>query len=401
MNHTRIRYRAIALAFVMTVIIAGSSRLRADSGSCSGQTVTLPFTDVAGSPFFCQIAEAYFSGLSNGTSATTYSPGQNVTREQMAAFITRTQDQGIRRRSYRAALDQWWEGSFSTGGTTDVGNGPQSVESDGADLWVASFGGTVTRVHGSDGRALGTWTGADMADGVVVIRGRIFITGETSPGSLYRIDPKQGAGPVDVATNSLGNDPRGITADESFIWTANYGSGSVSRFNPASGVVTTFSAGFSLPEEILYDGSHIWVSDSGDGTIKEVASNGSILQTLSGFNAPHQPTFDGSNIWLPDSGAGTVTVIRVKDSQGNPLVQPFVLATLTGNGLADPYAAAFDGGRVLVTNLGTDRVSLWRATDFAPLGSFSVSSGSAPRGLCSDGINFWVTLAGTSKLARF
>jgi hypothetical protein len=52
-------------------------------------------------PFFCQIAAAYFSGLTNGTSATIYSPGLNVTRDQMAAFITRTQDSALKRGSTR------------------------------------------------------------------------------------------------------------------------------------------------------------------------------------------------------------------------------------------------------------------------------------------------------------
>ncbi len=48
----------------------------ADTGTCGGAMVTLPFTDVAGNIFFCQIAEAYFSGLTNGTTPTTYSPSR-------------------------------------------------------------------------------------------------------------------------------------------------------------------------------------------------------------------------------------------------------------------------------------------------------------------------------------
>src|SRR5256885_29052 len=80
---------AVRIALLL-VFIAGatllSSRLRADTGTCGGVSVTLPFTDVMGSQFFCQIAEAYFSGLTNGTSATTYSPNATVPREQLAAF---------------------------------------------------------------------------------------------------------------------------------------------------------------------------------------------------------------------------------------------------------------------------------------------------------------------------
>ena len=68
---------------------------------------TLPFTDVMGNIFFCQIAEAYFSGLTNGTTPTTYSPSDPVLRDQMAAFVTRTQDSALRRGSRRAALGQW------------------------------------------------------------------------------------------------------------------------------------------------------------------------------------------------------------------------------------------------------------------------------------------------------
>ena len=44
------------------------------------------------SPFFCQIAEAFLLSLANGTSATTFNPMSAVKREEMADFITRTQD---------------------------------------------------------------------------------------------------------------------------------------------------------------------------------------------------------------------------------------------------------------------------------------------------------------------
>src|SRR5688572_31852897 len=100
--------RLLLLLSLGITLVGLSTRLQADTGSCGGVTVTLPFTDVMGNPFFCQIAAAYFSGLTNGTTATTYSPGDVVTREQMAAFTTRTLDQSLKRGSRRAALDQFW-----------------------------------------------------------------------------------------------------------------------------------------------------------------------------------------------------------------------------------------------------------------------------------------------------
>jgi len=96
---------------------------------------------VMGSPFFCQIAEAFFSGLTNGTSATTFSPSQNVTREQMAAFTTRTMDQSLKRGSRRAALKQFWTPTSEVGlGLTTVGTTPLLVESDLTPLGFVSTG---------------------------------------------------------------------------------------------------------------------------------------------------------------------------------------------------------------------------------------------------------------------
>ena len=80
-----------------------------------------------------------------------------------------------------------------------------------------------------------------------------------------------------------------------------------------------------------------------------------------------------------------------------------VLQTLTGNGLNIPLEASFDGQRVLVTNNNGDSVSLWKATDLTPLGTFGRGNLTGVLGLygaCSDGLNFWVTLEGADKLLR-
>src|SRR5262249_10886094 len=196
-RNSRIRkiYRATLLVALIVSLAVLSTRMRADTGTCGGQTTTVPFMDVMGSQFFCQIAEAFFSGLANGTSATTYNPSGNVTRDQMAAFITRTQDSALRRGSKRAALRQFWPttpnyASASGGlGTPSVGSGPLAVESDGADLWVANINSnTVSRVRASDGKLLDTWTGATQANAVLVAMGRVFVTGNTIPGRLFLID---------------------------------------------------------------------------------------------------------------------------------------------------------------------------------------------------------------------
>src|SRR5688572_5170053 len=121
--------RAALLISLMANLTVLSSQMKADTGDCGGVTVTLPFTDVMGNAFFCQIAAAYFSGLTNGTTATTFSPTQNVTREQIAAFTTRTLDQSLKRSSKRAVAKKWWNpqdiGSVTL---TDLGTLSTAVE---------------------------------------------------------------------------------------------------------------------------------------------------------------------------------------------------------------------------------------------------------------------------------
>jgi hypothetical protein len=389
--------RALLLVAAFVMITAASTRLNADTGTCGGASITLPFTDVAAANvFFCSIAEAYFSGLTNGTTPTTYDPSANVPREQMAAFVSRTMDQSVKRAGKRAAFDQFWTTQTANNlGLTTVGNGPALIKFDGSDLWVANAGdGTVSRVKASDGRVLETWTGATAALGVLVATGKVFVTGQSSPGKLYQIDPSQAAGAVTTVTSSLGNSTIGIAFDGQRIWTANLG-GSVSIVTLSPLNVTTVTTGFGGCTGIVYDGTNIWVTNNGDSSIKKLDSNGNIIMSVTVGSAPSHPAFDGTNIWVPNGNSNGISVVRATGGLAGT-----VLATLTGNGLNTPTQIAFDGERMLVTNQSSGgSVSLWRASDLTPIGT--LSTGGAAFGACSDGLNFWITLGGTNKVARF
>ena len=288
---------------------------------------------------------------------------------------------------------------------TTIGSDPQMVEFDGTDLWVANrFGASVMRIRPSDGKVVATWTGATSATGILAAMGKVFITGATNPGKLYMIDPTLPAGAVTTLTSSLGAGPQGIAFDGSRVWTSNgIGSVSIVALNPIS-VITQVPVGFSNFTGMLYDGANIWVTDSSSNTFLKLNPNGSVARTINVGGEPGHPVFDGTNIWVPNKSSNSVTVVRVKDAVGNPLATPFVLATLTGNGLDQPVVAAFDGQRILITNNSTlinaGSVSLWKAADLSPLDSCSTGASTNPYGACSDGLNFWITLD-NGKLARF
>jgi hypothetical protein len=392
---------SLLLIQALVILTLVSSRLRADTGTCGGQIITLPFTDVMLSPFFCQIAEAYFSGLTNGTSATTYSPHDSVPREQMAAFITRTQDSALRRGSRRAALNQFWtpQTTFPTQ-ITSTGAFVQLVACDGEDVWIAnSNDNTVSRIHTSDGLFLANYINAPRANSPLVAMGSVFVVGATNPGSLYQIDPRTHSGtPVTVLTTALGHFSAGITFDGSRLWIANTGSvggdGSVSIVTLTPFSVTTVTTGFTDPFSMVFDGANVWAVDTGAGTLLKLNPDGSIAQTVNLFGAfLDNAVFDGTNIWVPDRDSAGVFVVRASTGA--------ILARLTGNGLVRPVTAAFDGQRVLVTNSSGDNICLWKATDLSPLGCFPTGLGTFPFGAASDGINFWVSLQSKGQLLRF
>ncbi|HKF44531.1 MAG TPA: S-layer homology domain-containing protein [Thermoanaerobaculia bacterium] len=355
-----------------------------------------PFTDVAGDVFCPFVLEIFYMGITTGTTATTYDPTGNVTRLQMAAFLSRTVDRTLQRGGRRAALNRFWTSKTAEFRTDLPGvpvAQPAMAQSDGTDVWVTdTTGGRVYRVRGSDGKLLDTLTGATGAYGILAVHGVVYVGGHTAPGSLYSIDAAAG-GPVNlIGPAVLGDNPLQLAYDGLDIWSANQ-SGSVSYFTGRAGA-TTVTTGFTSLFGILFDGSNMWVTDaSSPGKLSKLDSNGAILQSVTVGTQPRYPIFDGSNIWVPNYTDSTVSVVRASTGA--------ILATLSGNGLNGPAGVAFDGQRILVTNYVGDSFSLWKAGDLTTLGSFDATPLAQPNGVCSDGLDFWIPFYGGAALGRF
>ena len=261
----------LAIAILLAAALFGGG-----AGALFG--VCGPFTDVAADAFCPFVLEVFTLNITPGTTPTTYDPAGNVSRLQMAAFLSRSVDRVLQRSSRRPALRQFWTPQNGLLGLTTVAGGPQFVESDGVDLWAAG-GNSVSRVRGGDGKFLDSWTGALSANGIAVAMGNIFIAGHTNPGSLYRIEPTQPAGAVTTVSTALGKNPFAAAFDGAKIWTANNGTaasdGGVSIVTP--GATLPWSSvnvivGFDTPTGILYDGASIWVADFGTGKLLKLDS---------------------------------------------------------------------------------------------------------------------------------
>ena len=375
-----------AAAGIAALLLSGSAIL----GLCG------PFTDVAADAFCPFVLEIFYLGITTGTTATTYDPAANVSRLQMAAFLSRTVDSTLKRASRRASLDQFWTAQNSSVlGLTTVAGASGDCRSDGADVWLASGGSSIHRVRASDGKLLEAWTGATGADAVLVAMGKVLVADFVAPGSLFLINPTQPAGAVTTVASNLANNPDGIAFDGARVWMSHVSGASVSIITPGASIPWTVTnvGGFGALRGIVYDGTNMWVTDQANGKVQKLDSAGAILQTVTVGGSPQHPAFDGTNLWVPNAPGQSVAVIRASTGA--------ILQTLTVGGSNSPSNAAFDGQRVLVTEVQGNAVSLWKAADLTAIGTFPTGPGSLPVGACSDGLHFWVGLAGTSRLARF
>jgi DNA-binding beta-propeller fold protein YncE len=401
MNRTvnEIAVRAWLLAAVLSLGIASSGAFASEP--CGTKSYPFPYTDVASitDPFCPGIMEAYVTGVSKGTTATTFSPNNTVTRVEMTTFLQRSLDQGLARTSRRAALNQWWEPqTLEAMQSVFVGFPPLYCAADGKYIWTSSYQGQVVQTQANSGKVLNTWTGATNARGILAAAGKVYVAGETSPGSLYVVDPTLAPGVVTLAASNLGNNPAVMAFDGTHLWTANNGS-SVSIITPQASTpypVTNVTSGFSEPAGMLYDGAHVWVTDIAANTLLKLDPAGAILQTVIVGAGPGVPAFDGANIWVPNITDNSITVVQA--STGNVVA---TISTNTSNNLSSPIAASFDGERVLVTNIFGSTVTVFKAADLSFIANLTTGVVTQPLGPCSDGVNFWVPISNTGALLRF
>ena len=371
----------------------------AAAGATSGLFAACgPFSDVSDVAFCPFVLEIFTLGITTGTTATTYDPAGNVTRLQMAAFLSRSVDGALARASRRALSKKFWTPQTAEMlGLTTLGTatGASDVAADGQNVWVSMFGtAVILKVRASDGKLLETWTTATGSNALVSTPSGVFACVGSTPGRLYRIDPSQPAGAAVTVSSALGQSPQSIGFDGQRFWTGNFSSISIVTPGPTiPWTATTVTTGFFQPNDFAFDGASMWLADFSANTVSKLDPSGAILQTVTVETEPAGIVFDGVNLWVPNAGSNSISIVR--PSSGS------VLASLTGNGLNFPVRAAFDGQRVLVVDALADRVSLWKAADLTPLGSFSTGAGSGPARAASDGLNFWILLSGKNHLARF
>jgi hypothetical protein len=368
------------------------------------------FTDVQASNAFCPfILEAFITSITQGTSPTTFTPGDVVTRDQAATFFTRTMDQTLHRANVRTAIGKTWTPTSSNGGiAADVGGTVNDIVTDGTNLWLARADSKVIKVTAADRKRIETWTIPTGIPGKLgVFAGQIWIADDSGPtGNLYSFDPANPAGQATLVQPNSGivvGNPT-LAFDGANVWWASSGGPRISIYPVGSPGTFTFSPGSANVDGLVFDGTNMWVLLADSHLLKMTlpAAGAAVPAVLESVTIPSvvndcRMVYDGNNIWIP-TGAGTLYVVR-------PTLNLASLPSLLvkNENIPDvsfPYVASYDGENVMIGGLNNGIVALYKATNLTRIRTF-LTDASAVRGLASDGKTFNLGDPKSTKFYQF
>ena len=102
-----------------------------------------------------------------------------------------------------------------------------------------------------------------------------------------------------VNTIPVGSDPYGVSSDGTHVWVTNNGGGTVSEIDASTGtVVKTITVG-SGPWGVSSVGGHVWVANVYSDTVSEIdASTGTVVNTIPVGSDPIGVSSDGTHVWV-------------------------------------------------------------------------------------------------------
>lgn len=201
------------------------------------------------------------------------------------------------------AIKRWYQAN--TGPTTFVvppsSAGTTSIEFDGTNIWVDSYG-----------------------------------TGKLN---LFNVNGQR------LATVNVGGSPLGMVYDGSSIWVTNGQGLQKVRTVPPYTITNISVSGLLTPYFLAFDGSHVWVSDTADNQLIAVSVNAPYSSTRFAVGlGPTGIAFDGDCMWVTDTNDGTVWT--VPDPYGfNCQINSGVAGPVNWHASsgAQPYYIAYDG----------------------------------------------------------
>lgn len=211
---------------------------------------------------------------------------------------------------------------------------------------------------------MATWPVGDIY-GSAVVGGFIYVVAGYFPGIVRKVDRATGLPVLDIA---VGNDPRGLTYDGTFLWCANYDStatppgNTVSKIDVATDtVVATVNVGSKPVWSEPDDTGSVWVACTGSLNASKIDCATNVVTTIPiGINAG-AVAYDGRG-YMFFGGAASTSLKRIRTSTGavTTVVMPHAV-----------YGLCSASGFVWATDFNTkvtsiDRLNLSMSTIILP-----------------------------------
>jgi len=232
------------------------------------------------------------------------------------------------------------------------------------------------------------------------------------------------------------NDPIGITTDGTSLYVADFSNHMIRRILIATGEVTTVAgaatlgsadgvgavARFKNPEGITTDGTNLYVTDSGNHTIRKIVIASGAVTTLAGtglagavdgagtaasFATPAGIITDGSKLYLTDSANHNIRQIVLASGAVSTLAGSVTSGSSDGTGSAArfnaPVGITSDGINLYVADSNNNLIrqvviASGAVTTIAGSGTAGKNDGlgsaatfSLPNGITTDGVSLFVT----------
>ena len=431
-------------------------------------------------------------GAADGSAATaTFNGPVGITTDGSNLYVSEYENQKIRKIVLATATVSSLTGTANTASNNGSQDGaaatvtfayPEGITTDGSNLYVADEGNNKIRVVALSNGTTSSLTGvanttgtqgyADGAGAAATFRIPYNVT--TTSGQLYVVDRGNRtirsitissaavstlAGNANPAADGAGaaarfNQPQQVTSDGVNLYVADSLNHIIRKIVIASGAVSTLAgtgasgvadgtgstAWFNTPRGITTDGSNVYVADTGNNKIRQIAIATGLVTTLAGgsgasgaadgtgtaaaFNSPQDITTDGANLYVADTGNNKIRKIVIASGAVSSLTGAANMAGAAGSADGAGTAATFnwpqgittDGANLYVADTLNYKIrkivlasgavsSLTGAANAAAGQGFADGSGTTatfadPVGITTDGSNLYVVDFGNRKIRK-
>jgi DNA-binding beta-propeller fold protein YncE len=183
-----------------------------------------------------------------------------------------------------------------------LGSFPGQLSFDGARIWTANQGGSVSIVTLNPLSVNTVTAGFTEPEGILYDGANMWVTdagNQRDPGNLFKLDSN---GAI-IQTITVGPYAKFSVFDGTNIWVPNYGSSTVTVVRASTGTVlaTLAGNGLNFPQTAAFDGERILVTNHNGNSVSlwnaaDLSPLGSV-STGSGSN-PFGACSDGLNFWI-------------------------------------------------------------------------------------------------------